>query len=908
MAGLVLTEDLPRIAARLRKQHDDGLIPLFVIGAGVSNSDAVAHVPTFEQMLDRLRALIEVEDPALGATDRSFRELLNLIREQGPLGWDDSVVVTRVLMEAQDSPSRIVQECWQKFSNWLLWECLVSTPQGRLAEASGIVHAQPTPGHAAIANLCGTIDALCLSLNFDGLTRRALRDAGFARALILSESDEIERFFLRSDGEGGARHEELVAVVKLRGDAFMVACQRTGCPLYNRPIPLWDLADKNLQARDPRHLECQACRHPRKIGISFPGVADKEAVTERMLLALLQYASLRVGSIFVIGLSGRWDRSVANFISRLSRVRRVPLYVVRRNPDNDRVFRGVISSMQGRANRASGYFADTADHFLSGLAKAVAETDSPVHEPITLAAMGVRIHSADDRFWLPELQQLRPVRTADLSELEHQVIGHEHFARLSNIAQLGLKNYWLDVESYETASVHNRRVHSLGVMHLASAVYLTLRDHRVSSFKSARLLSEQRPPREHYLLRLGALLHDVGHMPFSHMLEEVFEELSWVLHADVSVFRHTDYSSQLVREICSSPTIAHLLSTEYGYEADDVISVINGAFGIHYLDALIDSAVDVDKVDYVFRDSHVCKWPTTLMPRGDWLRRLLSSEDLAVSPEGFLKLGGEAASLYLHLLQARQHLYESFYLSRLIRFPEALTRFLLVLCLTARIVPSRLRLETSTDRGLPQRDLGRAKILEAQRYLFELAENAPRDPLQHESRIAEGIVAELEGSALHPRILEALGPIANVIRTRGVDELERLYADHIVGEPLVVAAPVATEALRKVSRDVMLRKPGSIVIDVTRPTSFLSASRRRQIPGAGRFPMEQDCVLVPQQNPEFWKAGDPATRPLSAALRSLAAEQEKVLTVSIFRVSPNDNYARQARDLFLSLLRQENIL
>jgi hypothetical protein len=103
----------------------------------------------------------------------------------------------------------------------------------------------------------------------------------------------------------------------------------------------------------------------------------------------------------------------------------------------------------------------------------------------------------------------------------------------------------------------------------------------------------------------------------------------------------------------------------------------------------------------------------------------------------------------------------------------------------------------------------------------------------------------------------------------------------------------------------MLRKPGAIVIDIARPISFLSSSRRRLINIAPRVLIEQDCALAPEQNPRYWKVGDPAVRPLSTVLRGFPSGANRATLISIFRIAQNDNYARQARDLFLSILRSE---
>ena len=90
-----------------------------------------------------------------------------------------------------------------------------------------------------------------------------------------------------------------------------------------------------------------------------------------------------------------------------------------------------------------------------------------------------------------------------LTQVECDIVNHDLFQRLRNIKQLGLLDYVFP------GAVHNRFNHSLGVMHIADKMVVILQ-------KKEHLI-ESRDTRQ--IIRLAALLHDIGHYPLSHIIE-----------------------------------------------------------------------------------------------------------------------------------------------------------------------------------------------------------------------------------------------------------------------------------------------------------------------------------------------------------------------------------------------------
>ena len=91
-----------------------------------------------------------------------------------------------------------------------------------------------------------------------------------------------------------------------------------------------------------------------------------------------------------------------------------------------------------------------------------------------------------------------------VTELENKIIDSLYFQRLRNIRQLGLLDYVFP------GALHNRFNHSLGVMHIADKIVTSLQE------KDYDILNGKRE-----LIRMAALLHDIGHYPLSHLVESV---------------------------------------------------------------------------------------------------------------------------------------------------------------------------------------------------------------------------------------------------------------------------------------------------------------------------------------------------------------------------------------------------
>jgi HD superfamily phosphohydrolase len=163
-----------------------------------------------------------------------------------------------------------------------------------------------------------------------------------------------------------------------------------------------------------------------------------------------------------------------------------------------------------------------------------------------------------------------------VTEAEKKLIDSFPVQRLHRLRQLAGAEY-----VYPGAN-HTRFEHSIGVMHLAGRLAET-------SYLS-QYLSED----DIQKVRIAALLHDVGHGPFSHVFEHLLVKFLNKTHEDLNIW------------IVQKSELKDLLS-DLGYEPNELAKLSVGLLhkpGRAFMDQIIRSAVDVDKLDFVVRDTY----------------------------------------------------------------------------------------------------------------------------------------------------------------------------------------------------------------------------------------------------------------------------------------------------------------
>ncbi|HYH45029.1 MAG TPA: HD domain-containing protein [Thermoanaerobaculia bacterium] len=179
--------------------------------------------------------------------------------------------------------------------------------------------------------------------------------------------------------------------------------------------------------------------------------------------------------------------------------------------------------------------------------------------------------------------------------LEAALVNSRPVQRLRFIHQLGLT--FLVFPGAE----HSRFSHALGAMHLAGRVYDVLCSHVASQAggpargRAGVLLPGGAASRERRLVRAAALLHDLGHAPFSHSAEELFE--GGIDH------------EEMTRRLIATREVAEVFARfGDGLVPADVIRLLAGGEGPteRLLAQVVSGELDVDKMDYLLRDSLFC--------------------------------------------------------------------------------------------------------------------------------------------------------------------------------------------------------------------------------------------------------------------------------------------------------------
>jgi len=147
-----------------------------------------------------------------------------------------------------------------------------------------------------------------------------------------------------------------------------------------------------------------------------------------------------------------------------------------------------------------------------------------------------------------------------------ELIEHPYFQRLRRISQLGLTNM-----VYPGAN-HTRFQHAIGCMHLMQKAIDVL-----------RLKGQEITEKEAEAVNIAILLHDIGHGPFSHALENSIAHN--ITHEELSLL------------------YMHKLNLEFKGKLDLAIQIFSNTYYKKFLNQLISSQLDMDRMDYLNRDS-----------------------------------------------------------------------------------------------------------------------------------------------------------------------------------------------------------------------------------------------------------------------------------------------------------------
>lgn len=255
-----------------------------------------------------------------------------------------------------------------------------------------------------------------------------------------------------------------------------------------------------------------------------------------------------------------------------------------------------------------------------------------------------------------------------VTKIENEIIDSPFFQRLRNISQLGLLNYIFP------GALHNRFNHSLGVLHIADKMTVSLQEKNFLTGKRK-------------VIRMAALLHDIGHYPLSHLIENVIKEdaKSRIPSTTISIENETSFETDInydeheihklnvqlhalrnpsgdfahherISNIVISRTEIHdILLREFSEnEINEIMQIISGAYpGPEKL--IIHSELDADRFDYLLRDSQQTGVIYGLFDIDQIIRNL----ELYEPEDNRLVVGEKGRNALEHYLLGRYFLYSS---------------------------------------------------------------------------------------------------------------------------------------------------------------------------------------------------------------------------------------------------------
>ncbi len=254
---------------------------------------------------------------------------------------------------------------------------------------------------------------------------------------------------------------------------------------------------------------------------------------------------------------------------------------------------------------------------------------------------------------------------------EIKVIDSPYVQRLRGIKQTGF------AELAFPGATHNRYSHSLGAFHLAGKAF----DHVFQDFP---FTDETEKMKFRSALRMAGLLHDAGHGPLSHAIEQAMPSKKEILGGEGQA-THEDYTEAIILK----SSLYDILHKIYGKDMPiGVVSLIRNENRIPeffkagpnkvslfpVLSSLISGEIDVDRMDYMVRDSLYCGIPYGHFDR-DWIFSNL--DFVEKNSECFLALDSRALYAFEDFLLSRYHLYLMVYFHhKSVIYDEMLFQFL----------------------------------------------------------------------------------------------------------------------------------------------------------------------------------------------------------------------------------------
>ena len=890
---------LNALASYLCREHAKGKIPLIIAGAGTSavnlersiSDDELQRyekgLPCLGEMIQKIQSLTK-EGSASG--DPEFDNLKTLFRSLGDrsdqklMDLVDREWIGKLFVALSDGESPAVRKIWDNFCNWFFFQCC--------GDESGALNIDTSYASRQIARLYESLDALCLSANFDDFIEYALTGVGLSdRGISLFNKKHVDQYFRRNrrgkKNFGAPPHNR--CALHANGDVLWLHCSGDKdegyCPRRGKYIPAF---------YDRRHIDkdnallCQICGSSMKPTMTMPGTYQKDYNTRQIISSIWEHLASKVSCIITVGLSCNWDDVLLKFIVGLLLGRNIPHLDINNfsDPTHDGDTAIVRHIVREKRFHSCCIRADAAQ----GLEALVSAVENAPELPNCYSP----IKPAKGTVLMP----------AFFGELVAILEDSDEIKRLRHVSQLGLKAMFGN-----PTQENDRWEHSKEVAEVAYQLY-----HRfcVNSKKDETLF-------EQALLCTAGLLHDCGHLPFSHLLEDVFEELSWGIAEDGSSFKHSQYSKCLIYRIVQSEDgRLNNFFKRYGITPEEVVQLIEGNYGVGYLDTLINSAIDADKIAYIFTDAEQMQ-RALMLKRDGFIDKL--AEKAYITQEGFVALDSTSAWYALRLLDERRRMYDELYLNPNMRCMEAAAKYIITTYFVQKY--NRVQLDGADKNGIGENrfDLGGYRIMLAiqdmadmcsQNYTgFEDLSSSIGDRTKRSLQVCIEIVQAIskgEPALEEWNLLKQM--YHQLTGTQWSDTVKvdmgilTPYQDDQIRE---MAERIQYKKLAEVRKRIILNYPGLVLIDLHQPIHYYSVSQARRPRNRldGTY-CAQDTILLPDSERSQWQdEGSRASIPLSEYIRKYGGKTERCPVFQVFKIGDDQSDCEHAVNMLKKELQKQ---
>ncbi len=231
-----------------------------------------------------------------------------------------------------------------------------------------------------------------------------------------------------------------------------------------------------------------------------------------------------------------------------------------------------------------------------------------------------------------------------------------------------IKGYFVDLlETPEIQRLYN--IKQLGFAHLVfPGAHHTRLEHSLGTYKIASQISEilNLENDEKDIVTCAALLHDIGHGPFSHTLEFILLEKFGVDHVDLTeqlILGEYEIFESDEKKFIRSQSVNQILDKN-NMDKEAIVKIIRGkTYRKSYLSQILNSAIDADQLDYLIRDAYYTGVAYGMIDIERLLQTLIIHDDnLTIKRKG--------VSVVENILMARGLMYSSVYFHKTVRIAE----------------------------------------------------------------------------------------------------------------------------------------------------------------------------------------------------------------------------------------------